>query len=180
MNLIFLYGPPGVGKLTVGKELTKLTGYKLFHNQLVVDLVHSLFDWGTPLYKKFTAKYIFELLQQAARQKVAGVIFTYCYCQYHDKPFIKKIFSRIIKHGGKVFAVQLLCSRPVLFKRIQHPLRKRHRKITSKKKLMSFLQEHDLSTPLNFHPSLLVKNTTLTPRQAARQIMRRLGLDGVK
>jgi tRNA uridine 5-carbamoylmethylation protein Kti12 len=32
MKLIFLYGPPAVGKLTVAQELVTLTGYKLFHN----------------------------------------------------------------------------------------------------------------------------------------------------
>ncbi len=34
MQLVFLYGPPGVGKLTVGNALSALTGYKLFHNHL--------------------------------------------------------------------------------------------------------------------------------------------------
>jgi shikimate kinase len=31
MKLIVLHGPPGVGKLTVGRELAGLTGYALFH-----------------------------------------------------------------------------------------------------------------------------------------------------
>jgi replication-associated recombination protein RarA len=47
MNLIFLYGPPGVGKLTVAQELAGMTGYKLFHNHLTVDLVYAVFDFGT-------------------------------------------------------------------------------------------------------------------------------------
>jgi adenylate kinase family enzyme len=32
MHLVVIFGPPAVGKMTVGHELTKLTGYKLFHN----------------------------------------------------------------------------------------------------------------------------------------------------
>ena len=39
MKLVILYGPPGVGKLTVGRELAARTGFKLFHNHLTVDLV---------------------------------------------------------------------------------------------------------------------------------------------
>ncbi len=174
MNLIFLYGPPGVGKLTVGKELAKLTGYKLFHNQLTVDLVHSLFDWGTPLYNKFVKKYRFELLAKAAQTKVDGVIYTYCYCKAHDRSDVKKIFSQVIKNGGKIYCVQLSCSRAVLFKRIQHPLRKRHRKVTSVDKLKKTLQKHDLFSKIDFYPSILIKNTILTPRQAAQQIVKRV------
>lgn len=34
MRLIFIYGLPATGKLTVAQELAKRTGYKLFHNHL--------------------------------------------------------------------------------------------------------------------------------------------------
>ncbi|HIJ11483.1 TPA: hypothetical protein HA278_05490, partial [Candidatus Woesearchaeota archaeon] len=47
MIFVLIYGPMAVGKLTVAKELVKLTGYKLFHNHLTVDLVGSIFEWGT-------------------------------------------------------------------------------------------------------------------------------------
>ena len=47
MRLVFLYGPPAVGKLTVAKALARLTGYKVFHNHLTIDLVASILDWGT-------------------------------------------------------------------------------------------------------------------------------------
>lgn len=29
MKLLFLYGPPAVGKLTVANEISKLTGFKV-------------------------------------------------------------------------------------------------------------------------------------------------------
>ena len=45
MWLVFLHGPPGSGKLTVGRELQSITGFRLFHNHLVVDLLESLFEF---------------------------------------------------------------------------------------------------------------------------------------
>ena len=53
MKLIFLYGAPGTGKLTVARELAALTGYRLFHNHLTVDLAKAIFDFGTPDYLEY-------------------------------------------------------------------------------------------------------------------------------
>lgn len=44
MKLLFLYGPPAVGKFTVAKEWAALTGFKFLHNHLTIDLVTSVFE----------------------------------------------------------------------------------------------------------------------------------------
>lgn len=44
MNLVIIFGPHAVGKMTVGQELAKLTGYKLFHNHMTIEVVAALFD----------------------------------------------------------------------------------------------------------------------------------------
>ena len=49
MNLVLLYGPPAVGKMTVGAQLSQLTGYPLFHNHLTVDLGLLFFPFGSCL-----------------------------------------------------------------------------------------------------------------------------------
>lgn len=36
LKLIFLYGMPGVGKLTAARELASLKGFRLFHNNPAV------------------------------------------------------------------------------------------------------------------------------------------------
>jgi shikimate kinase len=35
--LIFIVGPPAVGKMTVGAELARRTGFQLFHNHHAID-----------------------------------------------------------------------------------------------------------------------------------------------
>ena len=35
-NFIMICGPQAVGKMTVGQELAKLTGYKLFYNHILI------------------------------------------------------------------------------------------------------------------------------------------------
>ena len=49
MKLILLYGPPAVGKLTIAKEIARLTGFKLFHAHLTSDLVEAIFPRDPPL-----------------------------------------------------------------------------------------------------------------------------------
>jgi hypothetical protein len=38
-TLLYTYGPPASGKLTVATALAELTGFSLFHNHLSVDAV---------------------------------------------------------------------------------------------------------------------------------------------
>ena len=47
MNLIFIYGPPAVGKLTTAIKLSEKLNYKIFHNHLVIDLVKSVYEQFT-------------------------------------------------------------------------------------------------------------------------------------
>ena len=43
MKLVLIFGPQAVGKMTVGQELAKITGLKLFHNHMTIDLVSNFF-----------------------------------------------------------------------------------------------------------------------------------------
>jgi tRNA uridine 5-carbamoylmethylation protein Kti12 len=50
MNFVMIYGPPGVGKLTVAMELSRLTGYKLFDNHVSIDWARTLFEFADPAF----------------------------------------------------------------------------------------------------------------------------------
>jgi adenylate kinase family enzyme len=39
MHLVFVFGPPAAGKMTVGREICARTGYKLLHNHMTVEPV---------------------------------------------------------------------------------------------------------------------------------------------
>ncbi len=48
MKLVIIFGPPAVGKMTVGYELAKLTGLKVFHNHMTIEIALNFFDFGQP------------------------------------------------------------------------------------------------------------------------------------
>jgi cytidylate kinase len=47
VELLFIYGPAAAGKLTIAREVAKLTNFRLFHNHLTVDAVMAVFDFGS-------------------------------------------------------------------------------------------------------------------------------------
>ena len=79
MKLIFLHGLPGVGKLTVARELGKLTGYKVFHNHLAVDLVESVFEFGSEPFVELREMLWLAVFTQSVKANLAGLIFTFAF-----------------------------------------------------------------------------------------------------
>jgi broad-specificity NMP kinase len=73
MKLIIIHGAPGVGKLTVARELSRETGYKLFHNHLTVDLVCSMFDFDSEQAIRLSDRFRLEMFEEAARAEIPGV-----------------------------------------------------------------------------------------------------------
>lgn len=65
MKVIFIYGPPGVGKLAVATALAGLTGYKLYHNHLTIEAVLPIFDYGTKEFNHLINRYRLEMLDAA-------------------------------------------------------------------------------------------------------------------
>ena len=74
MNLIFIHGAPAVGKLTVAKELFKITGYKIFHSHLSMDLVNSIFEGDTEMSYGLIRKIRLLILETAAKVRVPNPI----------------------------------------------------------------------------------------------------------
>jgi len=53
MKLVFIYGSPAAGKLTVAYEVAARTGFKVFHNHLTINCVRPIFDFGTPPFARW-------------------------------------------------------------------------------------------------------------------------------
>lgn len=120
---VFLYGPPGVGKLTVGQELAKLTSYKLFHNHLTVDLVYSVFDFGTKPFIELREKIWMMMFKRAKDEKINGIIFTFSPENTVTPQFIPRLLLQMEDKQNKIYFVKLTCTPEELQKRILNPSR---------------------------------------------------------
>jgi hypothetical protein len=100
MKLIFISGLPGVGKLTVAKEVSALTGYKLFHNHLVVDLLLSVFEFGTAQFVELRESIWLSVFEQACRAGLPGLVFTFNAENTVRQSFIPKLQETVAANGG--------------------------------------------------------------------------------
>lgn len=130
MILVFIHGAPAVGKLTVARELARLTGFPLFHNHLTVDLVSSLFAFGTAPFISLREEIWLAAFAEAARNDLS-LIFTFNPERTVNEEFIQKSIEVIEAAGGKVVFVELTCSQAELERRIEEPSRKEFGKLAT-------------------------------------------------
>jgi broad-specificity NMP kinase len=166
MKLVFIYGAPGTGKFTVARELAQLTGYRLFHNHLTVDLAQTLFDFGTPEYLEYVRFLRRDAFERAAKQRVS-LIFTFWYSR-ESQASVQTYQDIIEKNGGEVLFVKLYCPPEVLLERVQSSERKNW-KISNEQSLRNALDNTDLSFVIP-GTRLVIDNSALKPDLAAKQI----------
>ena len=177
MKLIFLHGLPGVGKLTVARELAKLTGFRLFHNHLAVDLVESIFDFGSLPFVELRETIWCQVFSHAVGADLNGLIFTFAYDSSVRSNFIEDTVKVIESSGGEVLFVGLTCSREELERRIAHPSRQSFGKLNSVSKLHELEDAGAFLDPGIPSHGLVVDTTELSAQEAARQIVSQLRLN---
>ena len=106
MKLVFIYGPPAAGKLTVGRELSALTGFSLFHNHLIVDAVASVFPFGSERFIKLRETFWLTMFREAG-EAGQSVIFTFCPEATVAPDFADRAKRTIEAGGGTLLLVRL-------------------------------------------------------------------------
>jgi len=176
MKLIIIHGPPAVGKLTVAQELSKITGYKIFHNHLINDLVESVFEYGSAPYRKLVSNFWIAMLSTAAMSNIHGIIITYCYAKKSDDAFIRKIVKAVEKNNGTVRSVLLICDPDTLSRRVMEDSRKAYGKLKDPEKLKKVLSDYELFSPIPSIAGIKIDNTKLSAKKTAKEIQNKFQL----
>jgi chloramphenicol 3-O-phosphotransferase len=174
MLLIFIYGAPAAGKLTVARELSALTGFPLFHNHLTVDLVSSLFAFGTPSFVSLREQVWLATFAEAARNDLS-VIFTFNPERTVNEEFIQKAIDVVAAAGGRVVFVELTCSEDELERRMEEPSRKEFGKLASLEQYRTLKNAGAFEFP-KLTSDILIDTTNQSPAITAKQISDRLFL----
>lgn len=170
MQAVFLYGPPGVGKLSVGSELAALTGFKLFHNHLSVDLVTSVFLFQSEVWYRLLRDIRWAVFAEAAREGIDLVVTGVYQGTPEGAASWRTQLEPVRAGGGTVLYVQLTCTREELFVRVQNASRQKHGKLTDPNVLADLLDRSDLFATIPAEPHLRIETTHTLPAEAAAQI----------
>jgi hypothetical protein len=176
MKLIFLHGLPGVGKLTVARELAGLTGFRIFHNHLTVDLVESMFEFGSQPFVELRETIWLAAFNQAAEAKLPGLIFTFAFDRTVRASFIESVRHAVESRGGEVLFVELQCSPEELDRRITQPSRQKFGKLASLEQFHELIAAGAFVDPGIPAERLVLETTKVSAPEAARLIVDKLGL----
>ena len=173
-QIIFLYGRPGVGKLTVGEHLAAETGYRLLHNHAVVDLATSLFPFGTPPFVVLRENVWQLAIATALKAKIGGVIMTFAPEETVTDTFIPSFQKRVSDAKGELHFIELRCSNAELEKRIASEPRERFGKLRNVYKYRKLDEAGTFDRPKMPTPELVIDTTSQNPLESARAIARHL------
>ena len=168
MNLVFIYGPPATGKLTVAQELSRQTGYPVFHNHLTRDLVQSIYPGNVMEHYNLVDTLRDDVMRYCAVHGT-DLIFTYVYDGPDDDEAVARRVKTITENGGRVLFVELTAPHDVLLERVANESRKQHRKLVDPKILASLLSTKEFPS-VPYEKVLKIDTSTSSPAETARQI----------
>lgn len=176
MKLLFLFGPPAVGKLTVAREVARLTGWRLFHNHLTVDLALSVYDFGTPGFVALREQIWLMVVRRAQADGLPGLIFTFNPENSVPQRFIDELFAEIAGAGGEVIPVEFTALEGEIEKRLGSASRRSHAKLVDLDLYRRLRTAGVFASPRIPGAKLTVDTGKLTPIPAATRIAALVGV----
>jgi len=181
MKLLFLFGDAAVGKMTVGQELAKITGLRLFHNHMTIEPVIEVFGE----YRGKTTERLREVFfEDFAASDFYGMIFTFIWAfdLQADWDYVAHVGDMFKAHDADVYYAELFAPHDVRMQRTATENRLKHK--PSKRNLERSNEyvlthgyrcvSHDGEIP--FEHYIKIDNTHLLPEVAARMIKDRFDL----
>jgi hypothetical protein len=108
-TLLFLIGPPAVGKMAVGHEIAERTGLRLFHNHLAIEPTLRFFGFGTPPFQRLVDGFRTSVFEEVAASDLPGLIFTFVWAfdLPEDHAVVQRYAAPFTSRGSAVRYVEL-------------------------------------------------------------------------
>ena len=176
MKLVILYGPPAVGKLTVARELAKITGFKLFHNHLTQDLARELYPEFDETRFSLVDKIRITVIKNAA-ENTTDLLFTVVYSgSAKDDAFFTDAVGIVEGAGGQVHFAELTSSHDDILERADNPSRSQFHKLTDRYKLKEKLDKGSWQESVKYADVLKVDTSSNTPSESAMLTANQFGI----
>jgi hypothetical protein len=177
MFVLFLHGPAAAGKHTIGSILSGRLGLPLFHNHLTVDLVSTLFEFGSDGFVGLRAE-IWKGAFRRAAEAGRSFIFTFNPEATVQPELIGELERLVTDAGGVVHYVELCCSDAVVVERIALASRSAFGKLTDPDAYREIRRSGGFDFPALPEALVRVDTERLAPEAAAACIVEALNAAG--
>ena len=177
MLLVFIYGSPASGKLTIARELASRTGLALFHNHLIVDAVGAVFPFGSDAFVRLREQLWLSVITEAAHES-RSLIFTFAPEPTVTRGFVENVRAKVETEGGRVLFVALTVSADEQERRLVVPDRSAFGKLRSVELLRSLRDGFAACEAAMPKPALALDTVCLTPSVAAEAIVQAMSALG--
>ena len=167
--LVVIYGPPASGKLTIARQLSRLTGLKLFHNHLTVDLLLSIFEFGSPAFVALREQIWLSVMLAACAARI-GLLFTFNPERTVSDGFLNRLIHEATSCGADVRLVELVCSERRIEQRLASSSRKQFAKLRSVRKYRKLRADGTFAMPKTLTPDLRIDTSESAAKVSAARI----------
>ena len=184
--LLFVVGPPAVGKMSVGQAITERTGLRLFHNHIAIELALRYFDFGTPAFHRLDGAIRRLVIEEVAASDLPGLVFTYVWAFNlpEDQAQVEEYAKPFRERGARVLFVELEAPQAERLKRTagesrlaEKPSRRDLEAV--RRDLLDDDARYQLNSGGKFdgRPDYLrINNTHLTPGEVAERVIEHFAL----
>jgi hypothetical protein len=187
MNLVVIFGPLAVGKMTVGQKLCEATGFKLLHNHMTIDPLLPIFEFGSDALGTLVTEFRFRIVEEAAKSGMAGLVYTFVwdFNGPDDTDFIRRVMKTVEPYGTRICFVELQASLDVRNVRALTENRKIHKPGNVEKverdvqHIANFESGYKLRSNGDFpfpESHLLIENDGLSAQETAAMIRKHFGI----
>lgn len=187
--LLLLFGPPAVGKMTVGRAVASASSFRLFHNHMTIEPLIEVFGHGTEPFHLLNEEFRLRVLQEAARTGT-DLVFTLVWDV--EDPQDAALLADYAALFGEAAFVELRADLPTRLarnrtaERLAHKASKRDlewsdrnvREMEAGWTMTTADGPHAAAGLLGAHPHLVLETGGLTPSESAARILQ--WLEGVR
>ena len=172
--------------MTVGHEIARRTGFRLFHNHQTIDLILRFFPFGSPAFNRLGGEFRTRIFEEVAGSELPGLIFTYVwdYKNPAELEYIERMAGIFRKRGGQVAIAELEASQTERLRRNETEFRLAEKPskrdvAASRRNLLELDTGHQLNSKgiYDHRPDYFrLETTQLSVAQTADRIIQRFSL----
>jgi len=175
MKFTMIYGPSGIGKESIARELASRNGWRVFPQHLAFDISCAVIGFGNDGFEKYQRKICLDAFRVLFDSKVEGIVFSFCYVHPASNYFIEGLFELLNEYEPESHFIRISCDLDEHIRRVTNEARKNTNKIQSKEYLEDYLKRFNFSVNINGVETFELNSTKLSITESAVKIENEIG-----